>query len=107
MTIHTSMASTAEKQSPNGASKTPLTVPAAKLLGITRTGPIYLTRADLVLLSVPVYLAFVQELALRSMKPKAKVVSTVARRVGGDHALLAWHRTCALIGPQLTHDRAH
>ena len=87
-------------QSSNGSARSANLV-APRLIGITPTGPIYRTQAVLTLLSTPVFMAYVQELALRSMKPEARVVSTAARRLRGDDALAAWAKTCAGLGPQL------
>src|SRR5687767_4035762 len=74
-----------------------------RLVAITATGPIYRGRVDLAVVPVSVGLAFTQELAARANDPEARVVSSLANRVGGDTALSAWARTCwfssrALVG---------
>ena len=67
-----------------------------RLVAITATGPIYRGRVDLAVVPVSVGLAFTQELAARANNPEARVVSSLANRVGGDTARSAWANTCGL-----------
>ena len=66
-----------------------------RLVAITATGPTYKGRADVLVVPVSVGLAFTQELAARAINPRARVVSSLANRVGGDTASSVWMRTCA------------
>jgi hypothetical protein len=68
--------------------------PNRRLVAVTATGPIYLETADIAVLSIPVALALIQELALKTLDPRARVSSSLAKRVRGDDARQAWARTC-------------
>ncbi len=67
-----------------------------RLVAVTATGPIYRGKADLAVVPVSVGLAFTQELAARAINPEARVVSSLANRVGGDTAMTAWANTCGM-----------
>jgi hypothetical protein len=67
---------------------------AGRLVAVTATGPIYGTKAEFIVVPVSVGLALAQELAARAINPKARVVSSLASRVGGDMAMSAWASTC-------------
>jgi len=72
-----------------------------RLMAVTATGPIYKSRADLIVLPVSVGLAFTQELAARAVNPKAHVLSSGANRVSGDTARSAWSKTCGFMAGAL------
>ncbi|MDO2396057.1 hypothetical protein QRB38_19985 [Mycobacterium avium subsp. hominissuis] len=62
----------------------------AKLVAVTATGPIYLApRASTVVRAASAF-ALYRELAQRAHDPKAEVVSSLAKRVRGKSADLAW-----------------
>ncbi len=61
-----------------------------RLLAMTAAGPVYRIDAPAAVVPVSVGLALLQELALRTVHPRAKVSSTRARRVAGDEARRHW-----------------
>ena len=67
---------------------------SGRLVAVTATGPIYWRKVGLAVVPVSVGLALVQELTIRSINPKSRVVSSLANRVAGDTALSAWTHTC-------------
>ena len=66
------------------------TVINGRLVAVTATGPIYRGKADLAIVPVSVGLALIQELAARTIRPNARVVSSLANRVNGDAARSVW-----------------
>ncbi len=70
---------------------------SGQLVAVTSTGPIYKRKAKLAVLPISVGLALIQELAARALNPKARVVSSLANRVGGDRAMSAWASTCGFM----------
>ncbi len=67
---------------------------AGRLVAVTATGPVYRGNASLAVVPVSVGLALIQELATRIGNPKARVLSSLANRVGGEDARSVWLRTC-------------
>ncbi len=74
---------------------------ASKLVAITAAGPIYSYQSHIVALPLEAALALAQELAVRSIDPKANVVSSLANRVRGESARTTWLQVCAAISSQL------
>src|SRR5215472_14662490 len=66
------------------------TVINGRLVAVTATGPIYRGKADLAIVPVSVGLALIQELAARTIRSNARVVSSLAGRVRGDAAKSMW-----------------
>jgi hypothetical protein len=67
----------------------------ARLVGVTATGPIYRTTAEIGYIPLGSALHLLQELALRIDHPRAHVASSLAGRVHGEEAHNTWIRMSA------------
>ena len=73
-----------------------------KLIAITASGPIYASPATFTMIPLSSAMALYGELAARVLDPKAKVVSSLPARLGGETAYKAWVQQTSTFAASIT-----